>query len=174
MVETGKPVFFVDVHSDPVVMRIEGRASFQNSSCLRDFATEMLAQGKTRLVIDFQHCTSMDSTFLGILAGVALQLRQKTKASDPQPLILARVGQRNLELIRNLGIHRLMTVDAGDFKMSFDKCSRPLTQQEQDELTSARVALEAHENLIAADEGNRSKFQDVLSFLRNRVENGSL
>jgi len=193
MVETGKPVFFVDAHADPVVMRIEGRASFQNSGCLRDFVTEMLAQGKTRLVIDFQHCTSMDSTFLGILAGVALQLRKGnsggatgageqgggagmagaprgTGNDSGQPLILARVGQRNLELIRNLGIHRLMTVDSGDFKMSFDKCARPLTQQEQDELSNARMALEAHENLVAADENNRSKFQDVLSFLKNRVD----
>jgi len=195
MVETGKPVFFVDAHADPVVMRIEGRASFQNSGCLRDFVTEMLAQGKTRLVIDFQHCTSMDSTFLGILAGVALQLRKGSAVAaagaasggqagevggagalrgggveSSQPLILARVGQRNLELIRNLGIHRLMTVDSGDFKMSFDKCARPLTQQEQDELSNARMALEAHENLVAADESNRSKFQDVLSFLKNRVD----
>jgi len=196
MVETGKPVFFVDAHTDPVVMRIEGRASFQNSGCLRDFVTEMLAQGKTRLVIDFQHCTSMDSTFLGILAGVALQLRKGNAggvavsggaggqgggagtagggggrgSESAQPLILARVGQRNLELIRNLGIHRLMTVDSGDFKMSFDKCARPLTQQEQDELSNARMALEAHENLVAADESNRSKFQDVLSFLKNRVD----
>jgi len=192
MVETGKPVFFVDAHADPVVMRIEGRASFQNSGCLRDFVTEMLAQGKTRLVIDFQHCTSMDSTFLGILAGVALQLRKGNTGGSvgsggqgggagmaeeagrgresAQPLILARVGQRNLELIRNLGIHRLMTVDSGDFKMSFDKCALPLTQQEQDELSNARMALEAHENLVAADENNRSKFQDVLSFLKNRVD----
>jgi len=183
MVETGKPVFFVDAHADPVVMRIEGRASFQNSGCLRDFVTEMLAQGKTRLVIDFQHCTSMDSTFLGILAGVALQLRKGSAGGGAAatsiggqggetspPLILARVGQRNLELIRNLGIHRLMTVDSGDFKMSFDKCAHPLTQQEQDELSNARMALEAHENLVAADESNRSKFQDVLSFLKNRVD----
>jgi hypothetical protein len=29
--------------------------------------------------------------------------------------------------------------------------------------------LEAHENLVAADESNRGKFEDVLSFLRNRV-----
>jgi hypothetical protein len=35
---------------------------------------------------------------------------------------------------------------------------------------SARLVLEAHENLVAADEANRSKFQDVLAYLRNRVE----
>jgi len=29
--------------------------------------------------------------------------------------------------------------------------------------------LEAHENLVTVDESNRSKFQDVLAFLKNRV-----
>jgi len=32
--------------------------------------------------------------------------------------------------------------------------------------------LEAHENLVSADESNRGKFQDVLVFMKNRVEQG--
>jgi anti-sigma B factor antagonist len=32
--------------------------------------------------------------------------------------------------------------------------------------------LEAHENLVTADESNRGKFQDVLVFMKNRVEQG--
>ena len=63
-----KPAYLVDAYSDPVVVRIEGRASFQNSACLRDFVAAMLGQGKSRFVVDFQHCASMDSTFLGVLA----------------------------------------------------------------------------------------------------------
>ena len=49
-----KSVYLVDAYSDPVVVRIEGRASFQNSGCLRDFITEMFARGKTRFILDFQ------------------------------------------------------------------------------------------------------------------------
>lgn len=168
MADSDKPVFLVDAYSDPAVVRIEGRACFQNSCCLKDFITNMVAQGKTRFVLDFQHCSSMDSTFLGVLAGAALQLRKATGGKGQ--FVLARVGQRNLELIRNLGLHRLMTVDAGDFRMNFDKCDHALTQAQQDELSNARMVLEAHENLISADEGNRSKFQDVLAFLKNRVD----
>src|SRR5690348_5377842 len=109
MPEAVKPAYLVDAYHDPVIIRIEGRASFQNSACLHDFFAEMLRQGKTRYVLDFLHCTSMDSTFLGVLAGAALQLR---KHVPPGRLICARVGERNLELIRNLGLHRLVTVDA--------------------------------------------------------------
>jgi anti-anti-sigma factor len=161
-----KPVYLVDAYSDPVVVRIDGRACFQNSSCLRDFIGEMLRQGKTRFVLDFQTCTSMDSTFLGVLAGAALDLKKLVPAGS---LVLARVGQRNLELIRNLGLHRLLTVDAAEFPMGFGHCDAALPCAERTELEHARLVLEAHENLITADEANRSKFQDVLAFLKNRV-----
>ena len=167
MSETGKPTFLVDAYSDPVVVRIDGRACFQNSACLKDFVAEMLGQGKRRFVLDFLHCTSMDSTFLGVLAGAALELK---KVAADGSLVLARVGPRNLELIRNLGLHRLLTVDAGDFPMNFDQCDTPLPSPECTELESARMVLEAHETLVSVDEANRGKFQDVLAFLKNRVE----
>jgi hypothetical protein len=109
----------------------------------------------------------MDSTFLGVLAGAALELR---KVAPGGSLVAARVGQRNLELMRNLGLHRLLTIDAGDFQMNFQKCDTPLEAKKASELENARLVLEAHENLVHADEANRSKFQDVLAFLRNRVE----
>jgi anti-sigma B factor antagonist len=161
-----KPTYLADAYSDPVVVRVTGRASFQNSSCLRDFVTEMLAQGKGRFVFDFMHCTSMDSTFLGVLAGIALELK---KLPAPGSLVLARMGPRNLELIRNLGLHRLLTVDGGEFKMGFENCDKALHCADQSELEHARLVLQAHENLVLADESNRSKFQDVMAFLKNRV-----
>jgi anti-sigma B factor antagonist len=164
-----KPVYLVDAYSDPVLVRIEGRANFQNSACLKDFITEMIAEGKRNFAIDFLHCTSMDSTFLGVLAGSALQLRKLEPAGS---LTLVRVGPRNLELVRNLGLHRLLTVDSGSFPMSFQPAGdqAPLECADRTELDTARVCLEAHENLVAADEANRAKFQDVLVFLRNRVD----
>lgn len=162
-----KPVYLVDAYSDPVVIRIDGRASFQNSSGLRDFVSEMLARGKTRFILDFQHCASMDSTFLGVLAGAAIELRRTSPGGS---IVVTRVSQRNLELMRNLGLHRLLTIDAGDFSLSFQKCDTPLEDKRCSEVENARMVLEAHENLVNADETNRSKFQDVLAFLRNRVE----
>lgn len=162
-----KPVFLVDAYSDPVLVRIEGRASFQNSPCLRDFIAELMQEGKRKFVLDFLHCSGMDSTFLGVLAGAAIQLRKSTPAGG---LTLVRVGPRNLELIRNLGLHRLLTVESGDFPMSFNHRDNALVCQDRSELDNAKVCLEAHESLVAADEANRAKFQDVLVFLRNRVE----
>ncbi len=167
MPDSAKSVFLVDAYSDPVLVRIEGRASFQNSACLHDFVDEMLRRGRTRFVLDFQRCTSMDSTFLGVLAGAAMKLRKKT---PPGSLVLARVGLRNLELVRNLGLHRLLTVDAGEQPLAFTTPPMPLPCGDRSELENARLVLEAHENLVSVDENNRGKFQDVLAFLKNRVD----
>ena len=167
MPDPAKPTFLVDAYSDPVLVRIDGRASFTNSGSLKDFFAEMIRQGKTRFIVDFQQCTSMDSTFLGVLAGVAIELRKK---APPGSLTLGRVGERNLELIRNLGLHRLATVDAGTFSMNFSGGTQALDTKTKTEIESARLVLEAHENLITADASNAAKFQDVLAFLRNRVE----
>lgn len=159
-------VYLVDAYSDPVAVRITGRACFQNSACLRDFVTEMLRQGKTRFVFDFLNCASMDSTFLGVLAGIALELKKRPGGGS---LVLARLGPRNLELVRNLGLHRLLTVDASDNRLNFGKGQQSLVCPDQTELDQARLVLDAHENLVTADESNRTKFQDVLAFLKNRV-----
>jgi anti-sigma B factor antagonist len=167
--ETAKPVYLVDAYSDPVVIRIEGRASFLNSASLRDFVNQMLKSGKNRFVIDFLRCTSMDSTFLGVLAGFALELRKSTPKGS---LVLTRMGQRNLELIRNLGLHKLLTIDSSEGASVADACSTPLQAGARGELENARLVLEAHENLVSADESNRGKFQDVLVFMKNRVEQG--
>ena len=160
------PVYLVDAESDPVVIRVEGRASFQNSGCLRDFVTEMLQQGRARFVLDFGNCTGMDSTFLGVVAGAAIELRNPATHGS---LVAARVGQRNLELIRSLGLHRLLTVEAEGNAPKIDQCRTALGCAPGSELENARMVLEAHENLVTADEANRAKFQDVLAFLRNRV-----
>ena len=169
MADATKPTFLVDTSSDPVAIRIEGRASFQNSACLHDFFTALLAQGRRRFVMDFVNCTSMDSTFLGVLAGVALQLRKQT---PPGSLVLCRLGVRNLELVSNLGLHRLLTVDTESVDVNLTAPSVLACVPDKGELESARLVLAAHENLVAADEANRAKFQDVLTFLKNRVSQG--
>lgn len=168
MPELTPPVFLVDAYADPVVIRIEGRASFMNSAAVKDFIAEMRRQGKTRFVIDFQRCASMDSTFLGVVAGVALELR---KLSPPGTLILARAAERNLELIHNLGLHRLAIVDAAA-PMTAASVGQVLTEEKKGELENTKLVLEAHENLVAADDANAAKFQDVLTFLRDRVAGG--
>ena len=161
-------VFLVDGYSNPAILRINGRASYVNSAPVGKFFNQMVKEQKSSVVVDFADCTSMDSTFLGILAGAALDFKNM---KPPGTLTLCRLGARNLELIRNLGLHRLLRVDSGDFDMTFEgEASAMLDTLDRSEIATARTILKAHENLVAADEGNLNKFQDVIDYLRVQVE----
>ncbi|MGE9296441.1 MAG: STAS domain-containing protein [Puniceicoccales bacterium] len=171
MAENESPVFLVDAYSDPVILRIRGRASFLNCAPVRDFFDRVSEMGKRSVVIDFEGCTGMDSTFLGIMAGAALEFR---KMDPPGDFTLVRLSQRNLELVRNLGLHRILNVESGDFDMNFAaQSAESLDGISQSEKENARMVLQAHESLVEADESNQKKFQDVLSFLRLQVDKDS-
>jgi len=164
------PVFLVDPYSSPVAIKIVGRASFHNVSPLKDFLKESYSSGSRKFVFDFSECLGMDSTVLGVLAGCALDLRRMEPKGS---MVLSRLGTRNRELVENLGLHRLATVDFGNGNAGAVGATEGLAGEPiNDELENARICLEAHENLIEADNTNRAKFQDVISFLKNRVEDG--
>ncbi|MDQ8202600.1 STAS domain-containing protein [Pelagicoccus sp. SDUM812003] len=164
------PVFLVDPYSNPVAIRISGRASFQNVVPLKEFLKNAYANGKRDFVFDFSQCAGMDSTVLGVLAGCALELRRLTPKGS---LVLSRLSDRNLELVKNLGLHRIATVDTGGAGSGSGGATTALSAEQLTELENARLCLEAHENLVEADSENREKFQDVIAYLKNRVEDES-
>lgn len=170
MSESDSPAFLVDAYADPVIIKVNGRISFLNCGPFRDFMNRLIPEGKRNFVIDFEDCTGMDSTFLGAIAGAALELR---KQEDPGKIFLFRLGTRNLELVKNLGLHRLLHVEEGAGRAAsaekLQKLEEDPGQKAASEVENAKLVLEAHENLIRADEENRSKFQDVISFLKNQV-----
>ena len=165
-----EPQFLVNPYDDPVIVKICGKASFLNSAPVKDLFDQMVLQGKERFVIDFQNCSGMDSTFLGILAGLGIKMMNK----DPKgSVVLCRLGPRNLELIENLGLHRLLSVDKGDLESTVpenEELEQLAPKNKPVEIENARLVLQAHENLVAIDASNKTKFQDVIAFLRNQVE----
>ena len=160
-----EPRFLVDAESDPVAIRVEGKASFKNCTCVKDFLDGMIALGKIRFVMDFEACTGMDSTFLGVLAGTAITLR---KMQPRGTLVVARLNERNLELVQNLGLTRLLTVDDGAECKTREDVSLAATPM-TNEIVAARVVLTAHKNLVEANAGNEAKFKDVLTYLQQQV-----
>ena len=128
---------------------------------------KMLRAKKQRFAIDFNHCTGMDSTFLGILAGVAIELREQ---SQPGTLLVCNLSERNRELICNLGLQALLSIDTQILLTEEGGQETPLDNAE---VSSARRVLEAHQNLIQADFQNAAKFQDVVAFLKNQLSSNS-
>jgi hypothetical protein len=108
----------------------------------------------------------MDSTFLGILAGLGISMMNR----DPKgSVVLCNLGVRNLELIENLGLHRLLSVDKSNLDLA-DTQMEGLEKKSLSDIQNARMVLKAHEDLAEADASNKVKFQDVIEFLKNQVE----
>jgi len=160
-------------------IKVVGRGSFQNSGCLKAFYQQLLKEGVRRFVVDLEACTYLDSTFLGILLGLGLKLKE----AGPNPLHILKASPRNLELLKNLGLDRLITIEgtptpSGGNRGATNGASTTLlagvAEDRLEEMpcpvpTKAEAAptiLEAHENLMQFDPRNVPKFKDVVEFLR--------
>lgn len=162
-----QPTFLVSAYSDPIVVKINGKANYLNCNSFREFIGQMVSDNKGRIVLDFADCKGMDSTFLGILAGTALELRKQTPAGV---LILSHLGQRNRELVCNLGLQNLLTIAEEVPENRETGSAAEFSALKNVKISDAKNVLRAHEDLVQADTENASKFQDVIAFLKNQVE----
>lgn len=174
MAELSKGIFIGCLPAE-VYIRVVGRGTFQNGQPLRRAALELVEKGAKRYFVDLGGCDGMDSTFLGVLAGIGLRLKQQNSGGH---LNVLNVGRRNLELLQTLGLDRLFGVDStGDFAAPAAVAWQRLPdsdiaqlQKPLDKNDTADLMLEAHNNLIQADGRNQAKFKDLTSFLRDRIE----
>ena len=147
-------------------VKVVGRGSFQNSGCLKTFYQQLLKDHVNRFVIDLDQCTYLDSTFLGILLGLGLKL----KAAGNGALNVLNASPRNIELLKNLGLDRLIDIDAKKIDLNGvatnEKSLEALECSPQTKAEAGPTILEAHEALMNFDPRNVPKFKDVVEFLR--------
>ena len=55
---------------DLVVIRLIGRGTMLNAPALQDFADEQRKAGYLHFLFDFERCTGLDSTFMGVMVGM--------------------------------------------------------------------------------------------------------
>jgi anti-anti-sigma regulatory factor len=169
-------------------VKVVGRGSFQNSGCLKAFYQQLLKDGVHRFVIDLASCSYLDSTFLGILLGLGLKLREAGNGL----LNILNASPRNYELLRNLGLDRLINISGTESSNTGGSIApvangnglsvHGMSEEAMEALpcpvpTKAEAAptiLEAHEALMNFDPRNVPKFKDVVEFLREDLGQGAL
>ena len=146
-----------------VWLKVDGRGTFQNSSGVKEFSKQMIQRGHREFVVDLETCELMDSTFMGTLAGLALRLREIGQGH----LRTVNVNERNTDLLENLGLDQLFTVER-DSRVSAPS-SLKKAAPEADLADQKEDVLAAHEALIEADAHNSAKFKDVIEYLRQEL-----
>jgi anti-anti-sigma regulatory factor len=149
-------------------VKVEGKGSFLNSDNLKEFAREMLDQGYREFVVDLADCATMDSTFMGTMARLALRLRELGHGH----LRIVHCGTRNQQLLSGLGLDRIFDIDAdGGSPPDCGPLEQTLVPQSPEERkkTQTETILEAHEALCEAASQNILRYKDVLDFLRQEL-----
>ena len=95
----------------------------------------------------FSSCSSMDSTFLGILVSVAIKVR---KSAEGGSFTLLNLRGRNLETVCNLGIHQIADIssdEVNDVEELENLSSKPSNLN-----ANAHTIYKAHKALMSLNE----------------------
>jgi len=157
----------VAVFDRTVCVQVSGRADFTCTVDLKKLITELWEHGYSHFILDLCGCRMMDSTFLGVLAGISIQL--SNGAGQAQPLELLNASPRICETLENLGVAHLFKIggSAGPVSDKFE----PLSQgAPASAVELACTCLKAHQTLIALNPDNAQKFKDVAQFLSEDLQ----
>lgn len=149
---------------DASFIKVVGKGSYQNAGLVKSYAERVAHQGIASFTIDLQECAHMDSTFMGVLAGLARQQRER-QAPAPR---LVHLNSRTTELLTTLGLDRILDIESppAPGQTPF----QPLVQDRPPGKTeTARTMLEAHRHLVESHQDNAAKFQDVIQFLESKL-----
>jgi anti-anti-sigma factor len=151
-----------------VWMKVDGRGTFENSQCVKEYVQRMIVKGMQEFILDLQKCELMDSTFMGMLTSIAFQLRDVQSGQ----LRVVRANPRNFSLLESLGLDHLFQVEpeppAKEPDVLKEASVPPISLEEQ-----KTAILVAHEALVEADPRNAVRFQDVIEYLRQEIADGT-
>ena len=156
------------------VIRVEGRGSFKISPSMKQFIHQVLdTRSARRIWIDMSDCTGMDSTFMGVVAGLACLIKSKPDFEFK----LINLSEKNRKLLVTLGVDRVVDYSLSSSGEEEDVMKRQSSGAEtlepdfSDRLDAAKTTLEAHETLVDINPANYNKFKSVLEFLQDDVRN---
>lgn len=150
-----------------IFIRVTGRGSFKVSATLKQFIAEVIAkQPVTFVVLDLADCIGMDSTFMGVLAGLSGRLKQ-----SGQTLELINLSEKNEALLATLGVDQVVTHYSHSHGHDLPaESGQSLPTKSATKKDLAETALQAHETLVELSEENRPRFKRVIEYLKADVD----
>ena len=155
------------IADDKIFIRVTGRGSFKVSATLKQFIAEILSkQPISFVVLDLSECIGMDSTFMGVLAGLSGRLKQ-----SGQTLELINLSEKNAQLLATLGVDKVISHYSHSHGHELPvEPARSLSIAEATKKDLAETALRAHETLVELNEENRPRFKRVIEYLKTDVD----
>ncbi len=155
----------VAILGERVFLRIPERANCLSSIELDQIITTLHRRGREVFVLDLTQCTTMDSTFLGVLAGFVLPADSNPKSPSLE-IRLRNANRRITALLESLCVDHLFTFESESESCTvvFETFSMEISEPTKAQVNE--ISLKAHLQLMEIDPLNIPKFKDVTQFLR--------
>lgn len=155
------------VSGNRIFLRVTGRGSFKISATMKQFLSQISPQYPgADVIIDLAECIGMDSTFMGVLAGLSGRLKKAGRSLE-----LINLSEKNARLLSTLGVDQVIAHYSHSHGHQMDReTTRPLPVEEASKKEMAETALQAHENLVQINDENRPRFQRVIEYLKSDVD----
>ena len=155
-------------------IRIIGHANFTSSVDFKALVAELRQRGSHRFVLELSECVLMDSTFLGVLAGLGLKLGAGGKNQTGGAIELLNPTPRVTDLLETLGVLHLFKVTRGSLESLASAQAHEAASAKPSKAEIAQACLEAHQTLIEINPANAARFKDVAQFLAEGLKKGDV
>ncbi len=149
-------------------IRPEGRGTFLESPIIKDLVESSAADGMSNFIIDLEACPGMDSTFMGMLAGLGIGFRENKKGE----ISIVGTTVKTRSSLKELGLQYLMAIEPTDgpwFENMDEARGNLVLLDQKSEIDREAHVLECHEDLCIADEGNLHRFRTVLDMMGSEI-----
>ncbi len=148
-----------------VYIKVKGLGIASIGLDLWDFTEEMARSGYHTFIIDLASCQSFDSTFMGVLVGIA-DGPAKEKGGG---ILVVHPTEHHKKLLSEVGLTKLISIRAEDADLPPDLELVPLDPLPRTSTERVEKIREAHQKLCNLDERNRAKFGLFLDLLAKEI-----
>ena len=143
------------------ILKFSGDVRVLMSSALDNYFSSLYQKPVLdRMIVDMTETQGIDSTALGLIAKMAIQLRNRFNVSptivSTNPDITRILKSMSIDLICNI------VENMDNTETQFDE----LSQLDETEETGRQKVIEAHQTLMALSDENKAEFKDLISVLK--------
>jgi len=164
-----RSALFVGREGKSFFARVAGRGDFGLGSVLEERGLQAIEGGATTVVVDFQSCSYLDSTFLGALVALACAVERVHGR-----IILNCISEWIKDRLRTMGLSHLFQLVDAPFAEAVHGWPEPeLSPAPVPELSreeTARYVLRAHERLAEMCPAHREHLRRVIDIVRQELE----
>ncbi len=151
-----------------VFIKAVGDATMKNSKTVSDIIDDLLTKEKKEIILDMSECTYVDSTFLGLIAKYAIEIKMKWNevlhVMNPLTPVLQGLKETGIEKFINIifnnknGSDDIKEIEMKDFDNKNDK---------------SLYILEMHKTLVNLNEENKKTFGNVVALMEQNISSNN-